>query len=113
MRRSWEEEQLGRKEVREEPWGDLAGGLPGGGNSACKGREAGPCLAWRPVWLEQSEGERGRRGGQGGDGQVVQGLVGQEDLGFHPEGGGSPGGLRSERRPDGALTGALWLPWGD
>lgn len=47
-------------------------------------------------WSRLSKEERGRRGGEGseGTGQVVQGLVGsREDLGFYPEGGGSPGGL--------------------
>ena len=42
--------------------------------------------ARRPVcvWSRVSEGERGRRGEQGGD------------LGFYPQGGGSPGGLWAE-----------------
>lgn len=39
---------------------------------------------------------RRQGGGEGreGTGQVVQGLVGcREDMGFYPEGGGTPGGL--------------------
>ena len=44
----------------------------------------------RPVWLEQSE----QRGEKEGMGKVMQGIVGHEkDLGFHLQGGGSPGGL--------------------
>ena len=49
-----------------------------------------------------SEGDRGRgvRAGRGW-GQVVQGLVGLgEDLGFYPQGGGSPGGLWAEEGPE-------------
>lgn len=53
-------------------------------------------------------------GGEGkeGAGQVVQGLVGQEDLGFYPKGGGSPGGLQTRDLTQ-VFTGALlWPPWG-
>lgn len=53
----------------------------------------------RPVRLEQSEGGGERedvRAGRG-QGQEVQGLVDiREDLGFYPQGGGSPGGLWAE-----------------
>lgn len=38
-----------------------------------------------------SKGERGRTEGQGGDGEGLAGSCGlQEDLGFYPEGDGSP-----------------------
>lgn len=43
-----------------------------------------------------AEGVTRREGGGEGKGQVLQGLVGglRENLGFYPEGGGSPTGLR-------------------
>lgn len=44
-----------------------------------------------------------------------QGLLGGEDLGFYPVGGGSSGGLLAEEPRDltEVLTGALWWPlWG-
>lgn len=45
----------------------------------------------RVVWLEQREREGGReRGGRAGPCELW------ENLGFHPKGGGSPGGLQAE-----------------
>lgn len=42
-------------------------------------------------WSRVSKGERGRTEGQGGDGEGLAGSCGlQEDLGFYPEGDGSP-----------------------
>ena len=58
------------------------------------------------VWSRVSEGE-----GREGTGQVVQVSVGhREDLGFYPQGGGSPGGLWAEegRGLIQVLTGAPW-----
>lgn len=65
-----------------------------------KEQQGGPC-GWSRV-REREGGGKGREG----TGQVVQCLVGQEDLGFHPKGGGSPGELWAAG-PD---SGVHWRP---
>ena len=67
-------------------------------DSKCKGPGAGLCLVLLEEqqeglcgWSRVSKGERGRTEGQGGDGEGLAGSCGlQEDLGFYPEGDGSP-----------------------
>lgn len=65
-----------------------------------------------PVWL----GQRERGGEREGTGQVRQGLVGGEDLGFYPVGGGSHAGLLAPdsgapRRPLVAALGRTDWGW--
>ena len=53
----------------------------------------------KPTWLEQSERGGEREEGRARRGQVHRfGSCGGEDLGFYPEGGGSPGRVWAEDR---------------
>lgn len=80
--------------IHMEIWG--RGAFPGRGNSTYKGPGIMPCMLEEQQggwcgWSRVSKGEKGRREGQGGGGEGLAGSCGlQENLGFYPEGDGSP-----------------------